>query len=87
MAFREPPALAAALEHAEPSAPTACTGWTAHDIAAHLAAGAKEMADLIEEHLAGLRPRATQGYEARERPFPGSGPRRAAGPHGRALAS
>jgi uncharacterized protein (TIGR03083 family) len=69
MAFPEPPALAAALEHAEPSAPTACTGWTAHDIAAHLAAGAKEMADLIEEHLAGRPPRATQGYEARERPF------------------
>jgi uncharacterized protein (TIGR03083 family) len=69
MAFREPPALAAALEHAEPSAPTACAGWTAHDIAAHLAAGAKEMADLIEEHLAGRPPRATQGYEERERPF------------------
>lgn len=69
MAFPEPAALAAVLEDVEPNAPTACAGWTVHDIAAHLTAGAEEMADLIEEHLAGLPPRETRRFEERERPF------------------
>ena len=36
MAFPEPAALAEVLEDVEPSAPTACAGWTAHDVVAHL---------------------------------------------------
>ncbi len=52
-----------------PSAPTACAGWTAHDIVAHLAAGAKEIADLIERSLAGDPERPTRGFEEREAPM------------------
>lgn len=47
---------------------TACTGWTAHELVAHLAAGAAEEADLIESHLAGMQ-RPTRGFEEREAPF------------------
>ena len=47
---------------------TACPGWTAHELVAHLAAGAAEEADLIEAHLAG-EPRATRSFDEREPPF------------------
>jgi Mycothiol maleylpyruvate isomerase N-terminal domain len=73
MAFREPGALAEVLEQMEPSSPTACAGWTVHDIAAHPAAGAKEMADLVEEHLAGRppdRPEATRSGRLRSGRWP-----------------
>jgi uncharacterized protein (TIGR03083 family) len=63
------PALLAAIDDLSPSAPTACAGWTAHDIVAHLAAGAKELADLIEEKLDGRPERPTRGFEPREAPF------------------
>src|SRR5206468_3540706 len=55
-------ALLAAIDALPPSAPTACTGWTAHEIVAHLTAGAKEIADLIEESIAGQPPRPTLGF-------------------------
>ncbi len=58
-----------ALHELAGSAPTACAGWTAPYIAAHLAAGSKELADLIEEHLDGRPPRPTRGFEEREAPF------------------
>lgn len=45
---------------------TNCRGWTVHDLTAHLAAGAAEQADLIEEHLAGRPERATRTFEERE---------------------
>ena len=67
-------AVPAVAQEAAPAAEVSARTWLANR-------------DAIEEHLAGHRLRVTQGYEARERPFPGSGPRRAAGPHGRALAS
>jgi uncharacterized protein (TIGR03083 family) len=62
-------ALMATVDDAAPSAPTACAGWTAHDIVAHLAAGSKEIADLVEEKLAGLPPRPTRDFASREAPF------------------
>lgn len=62
-------ALLATLDQVAPSAPTACMGWTAHDIVAHLAAGSKEIADLIEEKLTGEQPRPTKTFEEREPPF------------------
>lgn len=62
-------ALVATLDQVAPSAPTACAGWTAHDIVAHLAAGSKEIADLIEEKLTGGPSRATKAFEEREPPF------------------
>ena len=48
---------------------TACRGWTAHELVAHLAAGAAEEADLIEAHLAGAPGHATRLHEAREQPY------------------
>lgn len=69
MAEDEGTALAAVLDVTAPSAPTACAGWTAHDVVAHLAAGAKEHADLIEHKLSGRPERATRGFEEREAPF------------------
>ena len=69
MPQREDQALTATFDEVGPSAPTACTGWTAHDIMAHLAAGSKEIADLIEEKLDGKQTRPTQAFEDREIPF------------------
>src|SRR5438094_680113 len=62
-------ALLEALQELPPSARTACEGWTAHHIVAHLAAGAKEIADLVEERLDGRPGRPTRGFEERETPF------------------
>jgi Mycothiol maleylpyruvate isomerase N-terminal domain len=66
---REGAAILAAIDEVEPDAPTACAGWTAHDIAAHLAAGSKEVADLVEERLEGRPERATRPFDEREAPF------------------
>src|SRR5579863_10298169 len=57
------------LSGADPFQVTACAGWTVHDITAHLAAGSQEIADLIEEHLAGRPPRPTRGFAEREAPY------------------
>jgi uncharacterized protein (TIGR03083 family) len=65
----EAAAILAALDALPPSAPTACTGWNAHHVAAHLAAGSKETADLIEESVPGQPSRPTRGFEERETPF------------------
>ena len=48
---------------------TNCAGWTAHDLVAHLAAGAAEEAELIEAHLARSPGRATRAHSEREAPF------------------
>jgi uncharacterized protein (TIGR03083 family) len=69
MSQREGLALITALDGVAPSAPTACAGWTAHHIVAHLAAGSKEISDLIEEKLAGEPARPTRAFEGREVPF------------------
>jgi uncharacterized protein (TIGR03083 family) len=56
--------------HTTPStAPTACAGWTAHELVAHLAAGAAEMAELTEDAVAGREPRPTRAFDDREAPF------------------
>jgi uncharacterized protein (TIGR03083 family) len=62
-------ALAETLERVPADAPTACAGWVAHDLMAHLAAGAAEMADLIEVTLEGGRERATRDMREREAPY------------------
>lgn len=62
-------ALLSAIDALAPAAPTACADWTVHEIVAHLAAGAKEVADLIEESLDGRPERPTRGFEERELPF------------------
>jgi Mycothiol maleylpyruvate isomerase N-terminal domain len=62
-------ALMAALEEAPASTRTACVGWTAHHISAHLAAGTKEIADLIELKVYRQQQRPTLGFTEREEPF------------------
>jgi uncharacterized protein (TIGR03083 family) len=69
MAHPELRALADVLGDLEPAAPTACADWTVHDLVAHLAAGAKEVAELVEAYLAGQPARPTRGFDERERPF------------------
>jgi uncharacterized protein (TIGR03083 family) len=51
------------------TAPTWCSGWSAHDLAAHITAAAEERANLIDDHLAGKPTRATRPWEVREPPF------------------
>jgi uncharacterized protein (TIGR03083 family) len=48
---------------------TNCRGWTAHELVAHLAAGAAEEADLIEAHLAHAPQRPTRPHDERELPY------------------
>lgn len=62
-------ALTEAFDRVAPTSPTACEGWTAHDIAAHVAAGAKEVAELIDARLAGRPSRPTRSFAEREAPF------------------
>lgn len=62
-------ALMSTLDEVAPTRPTACAGWTARDIVAHLAAGSQEIADLIEEKLAGRPARPTRAFEDREPPY------------------
>lgn len=50
-------------------APTACEGWTAHEIAAHLAAGIEEVAELIEDTVNDVPSRPTRGFDEREAPY------------------
>lgn len=66
---KESRALMEALNRVDPVSATACSEWTAHELVAHLAAGAKEIADLIEDTLAGRPVRATQSFEQREASF------------------
>jgi uncharacterized protein (TIGR03083 family) len=53
-------------------APTACAGWSAHELVAHLAAGSREMARLVNRRLA-LGPEADIGptvpFDEREPPY------------------
>ena len=66
---REAEALMATLAEVEPNTPTACVGWTVRNILAHLAAGTKEVADLIELKVNHHQQRATRGFDEREAPF------------------
>jgi Mycothiol maleylpyruvate isomerase N-terminal domain len=65
----EATAFLSTLQATAPDAPTACAGWTAHDLVAHLTAGAAEMADLTERAATGQAPRATRDFATREAPF------------------
>jgi len=57
------------LQRTAPTARTACAGWTAHDLVAHLTAGAAEMAELTEAATAGRGERATRDFATREAPY------------------
>lgn len=66
---RESLELMKTLADADPAAPTACSRWTVHDLVAHLAAGAKENAELIEDSLAVRPARPTRSFAEREAAF------------------
>jgi hypothetical protein len=57
------------LDSTSPTASTACARWTAHDLVAHLTAGAAEMADLTEAATRGHGERPTKDLAAREAPY------------------
>lgn len=61
-----------ALATVPADAPTACEGWSAHELVSHLAAGSREMGRLVNRRL-DLGPGADIGptvpFEERERPF------------------
>jgi hypothetical protein len=61
-------AFITSLSQLQAMAPTWCSGWSAHELAAHVAAAAEERANLIDDHLAG-KPRATRPWEVREPPL------------------
>ena len=62
-------AFLAALERTSPDAITACSGWTAHEIVAHLAAAGIEVALNLEAYGEGRSIPSTRGFEEREAPF------------------
>lgn len=57
------------LSRLAPTAPTWCSGWSAHHLTAHVTAAAEERANLIEDHRAGRPARSTRPWEVREPPF------------------
>lgn len=65
----ESQALSATLAEVAPNTPTACAGWTAHSISAHLAAGTKEIVDLIELKVNHDQQRPTREFGEREAAF------------------
>lgn len=58
-----------ALQNTAPEVVTACDGWTAHEITAHLAGGAAEVIRHLQPYLHGEQVPATRSFEVREAPF------------------
>jgi len=65
----EATAFVVTLSNTTFDAPTACEGWTAHELVAHLAAGAVEMSRHVERALSALPDLETSGFVEREGPF------------------
>lgn len=66
---REANAFFATVECTSPDAITACSGWTAHEIVAHLAAAGLEVALNLEAYGEGRPVPPTRSFEEREAPF------------------
>lgn len=58
-----------ALDAVPPDAVTACRGWTAHELIAHIASGADAFANQIEAHLAGDPVPEFGSWQVREPPY------------------
>lgn len=58
-----------ALERTPPDALTACSGWTAHEVVAHITAAGLEVALNLEAYGEGKAVPPTRGFEEREGPF------------------
>ncbi|MHB1740249.1 MAG: maleylpyruvate isomerase N-terminal domain-containing protein [Actinomycetes bacterium] len=65
----EAAAFLGALEVTPPDALTGCAQWRAHEVAAHLSAGAVEIARNLEAYGEGRPVPATGGFEEREAPY------------------
>ncbi|MHB1784967.1 MAG: maleylpyruvate isomerase N-terminal domain-containing protein [Acidimicrobiales bacterium] len=65
----EAEAFLEALEVTPPDALTGCAEWRAHEVAAHLSAGAVEIALNLEAYGEGRPVPATRGFEEREAPY------------------
>lgn len=57
------------LERVPPQAVTACRGWTAHEVVAHLTSGAEALANQVEAQLDGRPVPAFGSWEEREPPY------------------
>ena len=62
-------AFISTLSATRPDSPTACAGWTVHEVVAHLTAALEEVAELIEDALEDRPSRPTREFEEREAPF------------------
>ena len=58
-----------ALQDSAPESVSACSGWTTHEVIAHLAGGAAEVSRHLRPYLAGDPVPATQSFEVREAPY------------------
>ena len=67
--FAEITAFAATIADVDPTSPTRCPGWTAHDLLAHVVAGGDEMLRLIDDALDDAPPTPTRGFAEREAPL------------------
>jgi mycothiol maleylpyruvate isomerase-like protein len=73
--IRETEAFLSALDHTAPRTVSACDGWTAHEITAHLTAVAVEVTRHLEPFLEGRPVPATASFDQREPPFRALGDR------------
>jgi uncharacterized protein (TIGR03083 family) len=66
---REIEAFLDALGSVSPNAATACAGWTAHELVAHLTSGVEAIASQVEAHLDGRPVPVFGSFAERERAF------------------
>jgi hypothetical protein len=65
----EADAFIEARQHVPPGVVSACTGWTAHEVTAHLTGIAVEISRHLVPHLAGTPVPKTRSFEERESPL------------------
>ncbi len=66
---REVDAFLDARQHIAPGVVSACEGWTAHEVTAHLTGIAAEITRHLTPYLAGHPVPDTRSFEEREAPF------------------
>jgi hypothetical protein len=66
---REAEAFLDARQHTAPDVVSACEGWTAHEVTAHLAAAAAEVTRHLRPYLQGEQVPDTRSFEEREPPY------------------
>jgi len=66
---QEAEAFLEARQHTAPEVVSACEGWTAHEVTAHLAAAAAEVSRHLEPYLQGEHVPETRSFEEREPPY------------------